>query len=265
METLGDHSMSYLIICTVALLASALTFFSGFGLGTLLLPAFALFFPVEQAIALTAVVHFLNSLFKLALTGRSADRDVVFRFGLPAIAMSFLGAWVLVWLSGIPSVFSYQAFDRIVSVTPVKLVVGLLLLVFASLEIVPRFQKMSFGKQHMPLGGMLSGFFGGLSGMQGALRSAFLARAGQGKEAFIASGVVIACLIDFSRLAIYSTSLARESQSFNYGILAAAVLAAFAGAALGNRHLKKMTMPGIQRIVAVMLAAVAVGLISGLL
>ena len=60
--------MSYLIICTVALLASALTFFSGFDLGTLLLPAFALFFPIEQAVALTAVVHFLNSLFKLALT-----------------------------------------------------------------------------------------------------------------------------------------------------------------------------------------------------
>ena len=33
-----------------------------------------------------------------------------------------------------------------------------------------------------------SGFFGGLSGMQGALRSAFLARAGLSKEAFVASG-----------------------------------------------------------------------------
>jgi uncharacterized membrane protein YfcA len=39
--------MSYLVVCAVALLASALTFFSGFGLGTLLLPAFALFFPIE--------------------------------------------------------------------------------------------------------------------------------------------------------------------------------------------------------------------------
>ena len=57
--------MSYLVICAVALLASTLTFYSGFGLGTLLLPAFALFVPVEQAVALTAVVHLLNSLFKL--------------------------------------------------------------------------------------------------------------------------------------------------------------------------------------------------------
>ena len=257
--------MSYLIVCIVALLASALTFFSGFGLGTLLLPAFALFFPIEQAVALTAVVHFLNNLFKLALTGRNADRDVVLRFGLPAIAMSFLGAWVLVWLSGIAPVFSYSAFDRLISITPVKLVVGLLLLFFASLDLLPRFRDMSFGKQYMPLGGLLSGFFGGLSGMQGALRSAFLSRAGLSKEAFIATGVVIACLIDFSRLAIYSASLVRESVQFNHSLLVAAILAAFAGAVLGNRYLKKMTMPSIQRIVAVMLFAVALGLISGLL
>lgn len=257
--------MSYLIICVVAFLASALTFFSGFGLGTLLLPAFALFFPIEQAIALTAVVHFLNSMFKLALTWRHADRHVVVRFGLPAIVMSFLGAWTLVWLAGITPVLSYSAFGRLVSVTPVKLAVGLLLLLFASLEFLPRFRNLSFGAQYMPLGGLLSGFFGGLSGMQGALRSAFLSRAGLTKEAFIATGVVIACLIDFSRLAIYSTALAHESAHFNYGLLAAAVLAAFAGAALGNNHLKKMTMPGIQRFVAAMLFMVALGLVSGLL
>ena len=257
--------MTYLIICTVALLASALTFFSGFGLGTLLLPTFALFFPIEQAVSLTAVVHFLNSLFKLALTGRYADRNVAVRFGLPAIAMSFLGAWVLVWLAGIAPMFSYTAFGGLVLVTPVKLVVGLLLLLFASLEFLPRFRNLSFGARYMPLGGLLSGFFGGLSGMQGALRSAFLSRAGLTKEAFIATGVVIACLIDFSRLAIYSTALARESARFDYGLLAAAVLAAFSGAALGNSYLKKVTMPGIQRIVAVMLFLVALGLVSGLL
>ena len=257
--------MSYLVICTVALLASALTFFSGFGLGTLLLPAFALFFPIEQAIALTAVVHFLNGLFKLVVVARHADWGIVLRFGLPAIAASFAGAWVLVWLAGIAPVFSYSAFGQSMSVTPIKLVVGLLLLLFASLEISPRFRKVSFGAQHMPFGGLLSGFFGGLSGMQGALRSAFLARAGLTKEAFIGTGVVVASLIDFSRLAIYSTSLAQESARFNYSLLAAAMLAAFLGAALGNNYLKKMTMPGIQNIVAVMLFLVALGLVTGLL
>lgn len=255
--------MTYLVICTVALLASALTFFSGFGLGTLLLPAFALFFPIEQAIALTAVVHFLNGLFKLVLVARHADWGTVARFGLPAIAASFAGAWALAWLAGSESVVYYSAFGVAVSVTPVKLVVGLLLLLFASLEVSARFRALSFGARYMPLGGLLSGFFGGLSGMQGALRSAFLAKAGLSKEAFIGTGVVIACLIDSARLAVYATALARESARFDHGVLAAAVLAAFLGAALGNRYLRKMTMPGIQRIVALLLFAVAAGLISG--
>ena len=43
--------MHYLIICLCAFLASGLTLFSGFGLGTLLLPVMALFFPIDAAIA----------------------------------------------------------------------------------------------------------------------------------------------------------------------------------------------------------------------
>lgn len=265
MRVPGGSGMSYPIICAVALLASALTFFSGFGLGTLLLPAFALFFPIEQAVAITAIVHLLNNLFKLALVGRHADRNVVLRFGLPAIAMSFLGAWMLVWLAGFAPVFTYSAFGRPVSVTAVKLVVGLLLLAFASLELLPRFRDLSFGARYMSLGGLLSGFFGGLSGMQGALRSAFLSRAGLTKEAFIGTGVVIACLIDLSRIAIYYRSFSGGTRDLGYGLLFAAVLAAFLGAVLGNSYLKKMTMPGIQRIVAVMLLVVALCLVSGLL
>jgi len=51
--------MDYFVIALVAFTASLLTFFSGFGLGTLLTPAFALFFPINLAVALTAIVHFL--------------------------------------------------------------------------------------------------------------------------------------------------------------------------------------------------------------
>jgi uncharacterized membrane protein YfcA len=256
--------MSYLVICAVALIASALTFFSGFGLGTLLLPTFALFFPIEHAVALTAVVHFLNSLFKLVLAGRHADRGVVLRFGVPAIAAALLGAWLLLRLADIPPMFSYPAFGRAMEVTPVKLVVGALLLLFSMVELLPRFREATFAPRYMPVGGALSGFFGGLSGMQGALRSAFLSRAGLTKEAFIGTSVVIACLVDFSRLGVYSASL-RKAHDLDYVLLAAAVLAAFTGAVIGNYQLKKMTMPAVQRIVAVMLFVVALGLIAGLI
>lgn len=57
--------MELIILCLAALIASLLTFFSGFGLGTILTPVFAIFFPLEIVVALTGVVHFLNNIFKL--------------------------------------------------------------------------------------------------------------------------------------------------------------------------------------------------------
>ena len=257
--------MTYLVICGIALLSSCLTFFSGFGLGTLLLPAFALFFPIEQAIAMTAVVHMLNGLFKLALVGRHTHGPTLLRFGLPAIAAALLGAWVLQWLTGLPPVYRYSAFGHAWEVVPVKLVVGALLLVFALFELLPRLRDLKFPTRWMPVGGLLSGFFGGLAGMQGALRSAFLVRAGLSKEAFIATGVVTAVMVDVSRLGVYARSLLHVEDTLDYPLLIAAVLSAFIGALTGNRFLKQMTMPSLQKLVAMSLFLAALGLIAGVL
>lgn len=257
--------MTYLVICTVAVVASGLTFLTGFGLGTLLLPAFALFVPVGHAVALTAVVHLLNGLFKVALVGRNADRTTLVRFGIPAVLAALAGAAVLVRLAALEPVYSYRAFGGERSVTAAKLVVGVLLFLFALVEVVPRLRDRSFGPRYLVLGGVLSGFFGGLTGMQGALRSAFLARAGLTKDGFVATGAVIGCLIDLSRLGVYATALTAVGEGLDYGLLVAAVLSAFAGAVLGNRYLNKLTMTGLRRVVAALLFAVALGLVTGVL
>lgn len=257
--------MSYLVICSVALIASCLTFFSGFGLGTLLLPAFALFFAVEKAIALTAVVHFLTGVFKLFLVWRHIDRSIVLRFGVPAILGALAGAWLLIQISDSGPIATYSLFGRDASIVPVKLIIGLLLLFFAAAEFAPWFRRITFAASYQPLGGVLSGFFGGLAGMQGALRSAFLIKAGLTKEAYVATGTAIAFLIDVSRLAVYSRLISEQRSDLEYPLLAAAVVCAFVGATLGNRYLPKVTMRGIQTVVAIMLFAVALGLISGVL
>ncbi|MEQ1511812.1 MAG: sulfite exporter TauE/SafE family protein [Lysobacteraceae bacterium] len=257
--------MDIVIICIVALLASGLTFFSGFGLGTLLLPAFALFMPLEQAVAATAVVHLLNGLFKLALLHRHIDRGVLLRFGVPALLAALLGAWLLSQLGTLSALHAYTAFGHRFEILPLKLVIGVLLLLFALVEVVPKLHALTFDARWLPLGGALSGFFGGLAGMQGALRTAFLARSGLDKQAFVATGAAIACVIDVSRLAVYAGTLLRVFGSLDLRLLACAVLAAFAGAWLGNRLLQKTTLRGIQRIVAAMLFVFALGLIAGAL
>ena len=86
--------MIYIVICISAFLVSGLPLFSGFGLGTLLMPAFALFFPVHVAVAATAVVHGANNIFKIFVVGRNADRDLVLRFGISAIMAAFAGVMI---------------------------------------------------------------------------------------------------------------------------------------------------------------------------
>jgi len=257
--------MSALVVCVIAFAASALTFFSGFGLGTLLLPAFAFFYPIEVAVASTGVVHFLNGLFKLSLVGRHADGHTVLRFGIPAIAAAFLGAWLLFRLAATNPIATYSVLGVHASILPAKLAVGILLLLITMLELTPRYEALALPPRYVPLGGFLSGFFGGLSGMQGALRSAFLIRLGLSKQAFIGTGVVIATLIDLSRLGVYGESLASHRADLNYPLIAAAVLSAFLGAMLGNRFLGQLTVRTLHRAVGLMLILVALGLIGGLL
>lgn len=251
-------AMEYLLIGLVSLLASVLTFFSGFGLGTILFPVFALFFPVELAISLTAIVHLLNNLFKLFLTYRHGNIRVVLTFGLPALASAFLGAYVLYNLSGLAPLHQYSLGEKIFEISPLKLVIAILLIFFSLLEVLPGLKKVQFSPKYLAPGGLLSGFFGGLTGNQGALRSAFLIKAGLSKESFVASGVMIACMIDVSRLSVYSGQFPDFGNSKLLNLLLCAVFSAFLGAFIGNRLIKKITIARLQFLVSVFLIVFSV-------
>ncbi len=94
--------VQYVVLCLAALAVSGLTLFSGFGLGTLLMPAFAVFFPIEIAVAMTAVVHLSNNLFKLGFLWRQADLQIAIRFIIPGAIMAVVGALILTRLSDLP-------------------------------------------------------------------------------------------------------------------------------------------------------------------
>ena len=264
--------MDYVLVCSVAWVVAVLTLFSGFGLGTLLMPAFALFFPVPVAVAATAVVHLANNLFKVALVGRQADRRVVIRFALPAAWAAIGGALLLEFMSGATPWTQYVLLGRTHEVTPVKLIIALLIVGFAILELWPGFAKIAFRPGYIPLGGVLSGFFGGLSGHQGALRSAFLIRSGLSKEAFIGTTVVSAVVVDVTRLAVYGwtfpgsalCAVSPQGQSA-WALIVAGSVAAFAGSFIGARLVKKVTLRSLQVLVGVMLLLLGVALGAGLI
>jgi hypothetical protein len=229
---------------------------------------FALFFPVPLAIGATAVVHLANNVFKFGLLARHADWRVVLRFALPAALAAMGGAGLLAVFVELPMRASFRIGSATFYVTPLKAAVGLLIIAFALLEQWPRFRALAFPPRWLPLGGILSGFFGGFTGNQGALRSAFLLKAGLTKDAFIATGVVAAVIVDVTRLSVYGTShLAgqlTESPELMPAVLAG-VVCAIIGSYAGRQVLHSVTLRGVQLVVAGVMLLIGLGLVSGLL
>ncbi|NCC72551.1 MAG: hypothetical protein EOM06_04065 [Sphingobacteriia bacterium] len=152
----------------------------------------------------------------------------------------------------------------------IKAIIAMLLILFAFFEISKKLSEITIGSHFLPLGGMLSGFFGGLSGHQGALRSVFLLRAGLGKEGYIATGIAAAVLIDISRLTVYGNTF--FSGHFltlvgddSYILMLIAIVSAFAGSFLGRKTLKKIELPTIHLIVSVMIFIIALLIGSGII
>jgi uncharacterized protein len=257
--------MEYFVVGITAFVISGISFFSGFGLGTVLLPVFAMFFPVPAAVMLTAIVHLSTNLFKFFLLGRAADKKALWQFGVPAILAAIAGARLLLWFSGLPVLATYTVGGYSFQVMTVKLVIAVLMIVFALFELLPGLSGFAFERKFLPLGGLLSGFLGGLSGHQGALRSAFLINLGLSKQSFVATGAVISCLVDMSRLFVYGASFTLLRGNKQFELLITAVVWAFLGAFFGNRLLKKITMRVIQLVVAGMLFVIAIALAAGVI
>ena len=233
-----------------------------------MLPAFALVFPAEIAVAATAIVHLLNNLFKLVLVGRHAVPRVVVGFGLPALVAAIAGAAALTLLAGLPTLTEYSFAGRVFAVTTEKLILGALILGFAVLELAGDRSMLRVAGGRLWAGGLLAGFFGGLSGHQGALRSAFLVGCGLSRSAFIGTGVVCAVLVDLARLTVYGTTflggfVAAGGEAA--GLIAAATLAAFAGAFAGARMLGKVTLSGLRRLVGLLMVLLGLALAAGML
>ena len=201
----------------------------------------------------------------MLFVGKYAEWKVVLLFGLPAIVAAFFGAKLLLLFSDLTPLFEYSLLGNVYYVSPIKLIIAILMLVFTLFEALPKLKDLSFDKKYLPLGGLLSGFFGGISGHQGALRSAFLIKYGLTKEGFIGTGVVIASVIDVSRLFVYSSRFALELNQANVSLLLTAIVAALIGVIVATRLLQKITMEFVQYTVSALLFIIAIALGSGII
>ena len=234
-----DHAITeYLILALLSFFAGGLTLFTGFGLSTILLPVFVIFFPVAIAVPSTAIVHFLNNFYKLFIYFKKINTRILLRFGLPALLASIAGAFLLQKLSS--------------NERNLEIILGILIISISFMEMFPAIRNLKINIKWAPLGGVISGFFGGLSGHQGLFRSAFLVKSGLSKNSFIATGVGIAVLVDITRLSVYGSTIFTtsiiSSNNFWLPVIISTTSALF-GVSLATDLVKKMTIDVIRNMV----------------
>lgn len=257
--------MEYIIIAITVLFGAGLTFFSGFGLGTLMLPVFSIFFPLPVAIGATAIVHLSNNIFKFGLVYKHIHFPTLVRFGIPALLFAIIGSELLDFMGDIEPISSYSIAEHTFNLSLLKIMIGSLMIFFAWFDLDPRMSHLQIQKKWIPLGGALSGFFGGISGHQGAFRSAFLTKAGLSKEEFIGTSNSIALIIDLARISVYAKTLDFVALSDQKSLLIVGIVFAFIGTYFGKELVKKTTLKGIQKVVGALLFIIGALFIAGIL
>ena len=162
--------------------------------------------------------------------------------------------------------FVWTGFDRTFGPTGAGIAIGAMLIFLALLELHPRFQRVAAPARLLPLGGLLTGFIGGLTGQQGAFRSRFLLKFELAPRQFIATGVLIAILIDVARLPTYAASFAGNALALgdrSWALVGIGTFCALAGAILGARYVEKVTIGGIRVAVAALMFAIGAALVAG--
>lgn len=247
--------MEITLVAVASFLASFLTFYSGFGLGTVLMPIAAIFFPLPVAIALTAAVHFLHNLLKAGLLWRAIEPKIALQFGIIASLSAVPGTLALRELSQLPPLYKYSLGE----ISTLHIAIGVFLILFATFG-----DRIGKGKS-LITGGLLSGFFGGLSGFQGAFRSAYLVHANLSKEAFIGTNAIIATAVDAVRLIMYGWGFWDLLASAHAVTVGAAIGSSLIGICVGMILLRKIPPAFMRTSIVLMLYLVGILMIAGII
>jgi len=148
-----------IVFCMAAtLLAAALTVPAGFGLATMLTPVMLLWLEPHLAIAAVAVVHAAHNGWKLLLLKSDVDVSAIKRYGWAMVLGALIGA----------------SLSTSIDPQPLLIIVGFALIFLPILSISERWTNYRLPETEDRWGGFGSGFMGGLTGHQGALRAMFL-------------------------------------------------------------------------------------------
>ena len=221
-----------LLVTLGAFLAAALTVPAGFGLSTILTPLVLFLLPVHEAVAVVAIVHCAHNAGKYIALKDAVDFNAFRRYGIWLVGGSVVGALLQ---NQVPN-------------DPLLLLVGIFLVVLPVLTISEKWTGYRIPEANDRLGGFGSGFMGGLSGHQGALRVMFLTTRLPDKMAYAATASVLALCVDLSRIPVYFF-FRTEEISNEIPLIVILVISALLGVRVGKKWLQSLKSSQIHNMV----------------
>ncbi|HUE76603.1 MAG TPA: sulfite exporter TauE/SafE family protein [Longimicrobiales bacterium] len=233
------------LVGAVAVLAGAVASVAGFGIGSLLTPVLSLSLGVKLAVALIAVPHFAGTGLRLWRLRAHVDRGVLLGFGVASAAGGLVGA----------------LFHSRAGSPTLALIFGLLLLLAGTSELTGLARRVELRGAAAWAAGALSGLFGGMVGNQGGIRSAALLGFHLPRHAFVATATAIAIVVDMARMPVYfateGAAILRE-----WPLLLITVTGVVAGTLLGERLLSRIPERVFRTVVAILILALGVYMLT---
>jgi uncharacterized membrane protein YfcA len=232
-------------IVILTLVSSVIGTISGFGISTIMVPVMLFFFPPPITLLFVAIIHWFGDLWKIFLFKHGFNWKVILGFGIPGTIASYIGARITLN-------FSQETLALLVGIFLISYVI------FVTLDPKFRLKQTLFAAG---MGGVLSGFTGGLTGVAGgAIRAAILTAFDFKKEIFVFTTGILGMSLDFARIFGYIMGGSRLPTELISGI-PFFIAATFVGAEIGKKIINKIPQKKFRMMVSVFLLLIGVRLI----
>lgn len=226
-----------------ALLAEIIGTMAGFGSSTILLPIALLFFDFKTALVLVAFMHLFGNLGRITFFRKGVVWRVLLYFGIASVITTLIGALLVTHIN--------QA--------ALKGLLGMFLVVYGAAVLTKFRPTLAPSKRNLFVGGGTSGFFAGLIGTGGALRSVFLTAFTLSKAQYIGTAAAVAFLVDITRIPVYINSNLLAAN--RYWMLPVLFVLAITGSFIGKKLVTKIPKKAFTNVVLVCIMLAGVKLI----
>ncbi len=228
--------MFELIVFLAGAFGGAVASVAGFGIGSLLTPAIATATGAKLAVAAVSIPHAIGTSIRFWRFRRAVDGRVVRSFGLTSAAGGIAGALLNTYSTS----------------RALAIVFGSLLVLAGVSQVTGYAKRWRLRGALAWLGGALSGFFGGLVGNQGGIRTAAMLGFEVDKRQFVATTTAVALVIDAARVPIYVATETRELWNLS-GVIVIATAGVILGTLFGERLLAKVPEQRFRTVVGALL------------